>query len=89
MEGSIRENFTLAFGIPFDSERKKMSTIRGSPPTLLVCEKGALGIILKDWIIVFVFSSLIFVVMEVIKCFKRLKEYNFQTIAVTLYVYFL
>ena len=35
--------------IPFDSDRKKMSTIRNTPHSaLLVCEKGAADVILKD-----------------------------------------
>ncbi|MBI2470113.1 MAG: calcium-translocating P-type ATPase, SERCA-type [Planctomycetes bacterium] len=40
--------------IPFDSDRKKMSTLRSTPDSLLVCEKGAADIILKDCTRIFI-----------------------------------
>ncbi|GAN31808.1 cation-translocating P-type ATPase [Candidatus Brocadia sinica] len=46
---SLQKKFPLLSEIPFDSDRKKMSTIRNTPhDTMLVCEKGAPDVILKD-----------------------------------------
>ncbi|MCF6156947.1 MAG: cation-translocating P-type ATPase [Candidatus Brocadia sp.] len=45
---ALGKKFPLLTEIPFDSERKKMSTVRRTPYDLLVCEKGAPDIILKD-----------------------------------------
>ncbi|MEP9409820.1 MAG: cation-translocating P-type ATPase [Candidatus Brocadia sp.] len=45
---ALGKKFPLLTEIPFDSERKKMSTVRKTPYGLLVCEKGAPDIILKD-----------------------------------------
>ena len=44
----LEKRLPLLSEIPFDSDRKKMSTIRNTPDSLLVCEKGAADIILKD-----------------------------------------
>ncbi|MEK6730100.1 MAG: HAD-IC family P-type ATPase, partial [Planctomycetota bacterium] len=45
----ISMKFPLSSEIPFDSDRKKMSTLRETPySTLFVCEKGAPDVILKD-----------------------------------------
>ncbi|OHB42410.1 MAG: hypothetical protein A2Y11_06350 [Planctomycetes bacterium GWC2_39_26] len=44
----LEKRLPLLSEIPFDSERKKMSTIRSTPDSLLVCEKGAADVILKD-----------------------------------------
>lgn len=45
----LEKKLPLFTEIPFDSDRKKMSTTRSTPhDTLLVCEKGAPDIILKD-----------------------------------------
>jgi len=44
----LEKQLPLFSEIPFDSERKKMSTIRGNPPALLVYEKGAPDVILHD-----------------------------------------
>jgi len=45
----LGEKFPLISEIPFDSDRKKMSTIRNTPHSVfLVCEKGAPDVILKD-----------------------------------------
>ena len=45
---TLDKQFPLFSEIPFDSDRKKMSTIRGIPPALQVCEKGAPDVILQD-----------------------------------------
>ncbi|MFN3533010.1 MAG: cation-translocating P-type ATPase [Candidatus Brocadia sp.] len=46
---NLQKKFPLASEIPFDSDRKKMSTIRKTPHSvLLVCEKGAADVIVKD-----------------------------------------
>ncbi|KAA0248271.1 MAG: cation-translocating P-type ATPase [Candidatus Jettenia sp.] len=46
---NFEKDYLLVSEIPFDSERKKMSTIRKTPDsTLLVYEKGAPDVILKD-----------------------------------------
>ncbi|MDQ1271732.1 MAG: P-type Ca2+ transporter type [Planctomycetota bacterium] len=43
------KKFPLLSEIPFDSERKKMATVRKTPHSvLLVCEKGAADVIVKD-----------------------------------------
>ena len=45
----ISKIFPLSSEIPFDSNRKKMSTLRVTPyGSLFVCEKGAPDVILKD-----------------------------------------
>ncbi len=45
----LSNKFPLRYEIPFDSNRKKMSTIRETPhATSLVCVKGAPDVILKD-----------------------------------------
>lgn len=44
----LDKEFPLFSEIPFDSERKKMSVIRGIHPALQVCEKGAPDVILDD-----------------------------------------
>ncbi len=44
----LEKRLPLLSEIPFDSDRKKMSTIRNTPDSLLVCEKGAADVILKD-----------------------------------------
>ena len=44
----LEKRLPLLSEIPFDSDRKKMSTIRSRPDSLLVYEKGAADIILKD-----------------------------------------
>ena len=44
----LEKRLPLLSEIPFDSERKKMSTIRSTPDSLLVYEKGAADVILKD-----------------------------------------
>lgn len=45
----ISRKLPLVSEIPFDSDRKKMSTLRDSPHgALFVCEKGAPDVILKD-----------------------------------------
>lgn len=45
----FEKDFPLVSEIPFDSERKKMSTIRETPDSaILVYEKGAPDVILKD-----------------------------------------
>ncbi|MCF6158963.1 MAG: HAD family hydrolase [wastewater metagenome] len=45
---TIEKEFPLISEIPFDSERKKMSTVRGLPSAFQVFEKGAPDVILKD-----------------------------------------
>lgn len=46
---NLQKKFPLLSEIPFDSDRKKMSTIRKTPHSiLLVCEKGAPDVILRD-----------------------------------------
>lgn len=46
---ALWEKFPLLSEIPFDSERKKMSTIRKTPHSvLLACEKGAADVIVND-----------------------------------------
>ena len=55
--------------IPFDSDRKKMSTIRNTPDSLLVCEKGAADVILKD-------CTKIYIEGEI----RKLTETDIQTI---------
>lgn len=45
---SLTKKIPLVSEIPFDSNRKKMSTIRNTPYDMLVCEKGAPDIIVKD-----------------------------------------
>lgn len=45
---TLEKRFPLVSEIPFDSERKKMSTIRSMPSQLLIFEKGAPDVILKD-----------------------------------------
>ena len=45
----LEKDFPLISEIPFDSNRKKMTTVRNTPhSTSLVCEKGAPDVILKD-----------------------------------------
>src|SRR3990167_3410842 len=44
----LEKRLPLLSEIPFDSDRQKMSTIRSTPDSLLVCEKGAADVILKD-----------------------------------------
>lgn len=44
----LEKQYPLISEIPFDSERKKMTTIRGIPPALFAYEKGAPDVILKD-----------------------------------------
>ncbi len=44
----LEKQYPLILEIPFDSERKKMSTVRGVPPASFVYEKGAPDVILKD-----------------------------------------
>ncbi len=44
----LEKQYPLISEIPFDSERKKMSTIRGISPASFVYEKGAPDVILKD-----------------------------------------
>ncbi len=46
---NLQKKFPLASEIPFDSDRKKMSTVRKTPHSvLLVCQKGAADVIIKD-----------------------------------------
>ena len=52
---NLQKKFPLASEIPFDSDRKKMSTIRNTPhDIMLVCEKGAPDVILKDCTKIFI-----------------------------------
>ncbi|MDO8142079.1 MAG: HAD-IC family P-type ATPase, partial [Candidatus Brocadiales bacterium] len=44
----LEKRLPLLSEIPFDSDRKKMSTVRSTPDSLLVCEKGAPDVILRD-----------------------------------------
>lgn len=44
----LEKKLPLLSEIPFDSDRKKMSTVRNTPDSLFVCEKGAPDVILKD-----------------------------------------
>lgn len=44
----LEKQYPLVSEIPFDSERKKMSMIRGTSPTFFVYEKGAPDVILRD-----------------------------------------
>ncbi|GAN35314.1 MAG: cation-translocating P-type ATPase [Candidatus Brocadia sp. AMX2] len=45
----LQKKFPLASENPFDSDRKKMSTVRKTPYSVfLVCEKGAADVIVKD-----------------------------------------
>ncbi len=46
---ALEKKLSLLSEIPFDSNRKKMSTVRNTPHAcLLICEKGAADIILND-----------------------------------------
>ncbi|HHT9106561.1 MAG TPA: cation-translocating P-type ATPase [Candidatus Wujingus californicus] len=51
----LEKDFPLISEIPFDSNRKKMTTVRNTPhSTSLVCEKGAPDVILKDCTKIFI-----------------------------------
>ncbi len=55
----LGKKFPLLLEIPFDSERKKMSTIREATQTVsLVCQKGAADVILRDCTKVYVDGEL-------------------------------
>ncbi len=51
---TLEKKFSLVSEIPFDSERKKMSTIRSMPSQLMVLEKGAPDVILGDCTKIFI-----------------------------------
>ncbi|MDE1889714.1 MAG: cation-translocating P-type ATPase [Planctomycetota bacterium] len=55
----LEKKLSLLLEIPFDSDRKKMSTVRNTPyACLLICEKGAADIILNDCTKVYVDGEL-------------------------------